>query len=246
MSSAVDDQGSPQQIVARSRLIKDLQAEVAELKREVDTLKSEKEHDRDLISSLKAETRAYLAETDRLSARVQESDAKALIDLPITRIGQQVRLRFLQMNRRRMKQPLSRASREHITLAIKAGDRAAHRGKPLADASLYLTRQISNVSIYKDLYGLTPEEMQMWKDVPAMIDTCGFHASLQSEGKLSPKFQALFERFLEATTTYSSSAELRVAFEENRALQCRQDDLRNCFDEIVHANPHGHPALSKQ
>ena len=129
---------------------------------------------------------------------------------------------------------------------IKCGDRAAHRGRPVVDALLCLTGLISDCEVYPDLYGVTPETMKQWKDIPEMIEITGFRASLQSEGRLTSDFQVLFERLLEVAKTYFSSMELRAAYRENRTLQQLQDELQNCYDKIVAANPRGRQDSSSQ
>ncbi len=78
---------------------------------------------------------------------------------------------------------------------IKSGDRAAHRGRPFVDAWLYQTRQMSDQNVYKDLYRITPGEMWQWRDIPEVVEISRFHASLQSEYKLSNRFRALFDQF---------------------------------------------------
>ena len=88
--------------------------------------------------------------------------------------------------------------------------------------------------------------MKQWKDIPEMIEITGFRASLQSEGRLTSDFQVLFERLLEVAKTYFSSMELRAAFRENRTLQQLQDELQNCYDKIVAANPRGRQDSSSQ
>ena len=90
--------------------------------------------------------------------------------------------------------------------------------------------------VYADLYGVSPQTIKECKDVDEVVEITGFHASLQSEGKLTGEFQGLFERLLEVAKGYSSSVELRAAFGENATLQRLQDELKDCYDRIVEAN----------
>ena len=160
---------------------------------------------------------------------IQDPETKSLRETPVKDVGQAVRLRYLERHRQKMGKPIGKAGYDHI----KTGDRAAHRGKPVVDAWLYHTHQVSERDVYKDLYGVAPGTMQEWKDIPGIVEISGFRASLQGEGKLSDKFQALFDQFLEAAAAYSSPIELRMAFIEDKGLQRKQDQLQDCYDEVI-------------
>ena len=185
------------------------------------------------IRALKAETLSYQDELRAPSGKVQSLEELALQEN--VKIGKEVRLRYLERHRQRMGRDIGMLGKERI----KSADRAAHRGRPVADAWLCLTDQITDREVYSDLYGVSPETLKRWKDVPEMIEITGFRASLQSEGRLMGDFQAPFERFLQRAKTYLSSVELKAAFRDDKALQQLQNELQNCYDSIVAANSRG-------
>lgn len=90
---------------------------------------------------------------------------------------------------------------------IKTWDLAAHRDRPVVNALLCLTGLITDRTIYPDLYGVSPDTMKRWKDVPEMIEITNFHASLQSEGRLTKDFRVPFDRLVEMGKTFVSSIE---------------------------------------
>ena len=186
--------------------------------------------------------RSYAAHSCNINGKFQSLEEQALQETPAGNIGKEVRLRYLERHRQRMGRGIGKLGYERI----KCGDRAAHRGRPMVDALLWLTGLITDREVYPDLYGVIPETMKKWKDVPEMIEITGFHASLQSEGRLTRDFQVPFERFLEVAKTYLSSMELRAASRGNKTLQQLQDELQNCYDKIVAANPRGRQDSSSQ
>lgn len=105
----------------------------------------------------------------------------------------------------------------------------------MADALLCLTGLVTAREVYPELYGVKPETMKQWKDVPEMIEITSFRASLQSEGRLTRELQVPFERLLEVAKSYFSSMELRAGFREKKTLQQLQDELQNCYDKIIAA-----------
>ncbi|KAL8724915.1 MAG: hypothetical protein Q9166_007678 [cf. Caloplaca sp. 2 TL-2023] len=218
-----------------SRKDSGLQDELAQMRAKIEKLETEKLLRGDEIRALKAETLSYQDELRSLNGKVQCLVEQALQETPIGNIGKEVRLRYLERHRQRMGKGIGKLGYERI----KCGDRAAHRGRPVVDALLCLTGLMTDREVYSDLYGVSPETMKKWKDVPEMIEITGFRASLQSEGRLTRDFQVPFERFLEVAKTYLSSMELRAAFRENKTLQQLQDELQNCYDRIVAANSHG-------
>ena len=130
---------------------------------------------------------------------------------------------------------------------IKCGDRAAHRGRPVIDALLCFTSLTPDHRVvYVDLYGVAPDLMEYWKDVPEMIEITSFHASLQSEGRMTEDFLIPFKRLLEMAGTIPSPIELRAAFRDNKTLQQLQNELQDCYDKIVAANPRGRQDPSSQ
>ena len=220
----------------------DLRDELAQLRGEIEKLETEKLLQRDEILALKAEARSYQDELSSLNGRVQSLEEQALQETPATNIGKEVRLRYLERHRQRMGTGIGKLGYDRI----KCGDRAAHRGRPVVDALLCLTGLVKDRGVYLDLYGVDPETMKQWKDIPEMIEVTSFRASLQSEGRLTKDFQVLFERLLEVAKTFSSSIELRAAFRDNKGLQQLQDGLQNCYDKIVAANPRGRQDPSSQ
>jgi hypothetical protein len=187
----------------------------------------EKEFMRDEIRSLKAEARSYQKELEASSPKRTVNELET--------IGKEVRMRYLELHRRRMGRRTGDASLSHI----KSGDRAAHRGRPLADARLYQNGDRSDPDVYENLYGITPKIMQKWRDIAAVVEIAGFRASLQSEGLVSDKFQRLFDQFLGRIEAYPSSTNLREAFMDDMALQREQHDLQACYDEIIASQPLG-------
>ena len=220
----------------------DLQDELAQMKREIEKLETEKLLQRDEIRALKAEAQSYRDELMSLNGKVQRLEDQALQETSAGNIGKEVRLRYLERYRQRMGRGIGKLGYERI----KCGDRAAHRGRPVVDALLCLTGLITDREVYQDLYGVNPETMKQWKEVPEMIEITGFRASLQSEGRLTRDFQVLFERLLEVAKTYFSSVDLRATFRENKILQQLQDELQNSYDKIVAVNPRGRQDSSSQ
>lgn len=212
------------------------------MRREIEKLETEKLLQGDEIRALKAEARSYQDELRSLNGKVQSLEEQALQETLARNIGKEVRLRYLERHRQRMGRGIDKLGYE----PIKRGDRAAHRGRPVVDALLCLTGIITDHEVYPDLYRVSPETMNKWKDVAEMVQVTGFRASLQSEGTLTTDFQVPFERLLEVVKTYLSSTELRAAFRENKTLQQLHDELQNSYDKIVAANPRGRQDSSSQ
>ena len=213
----------------------DLRQELAQMRGEIEKLETEKLLQRDEIRALKAEARSYQEELRSLSCKVQNLEEQALQEAPATNIGKEVRLRYLERHRQRIGRNIGKLGYDRI----KCGDRAAHRGRPVVDALLCLTDLITDRGVYVDLYGVAPDIMKCWKNVPEVIQITSFHASLQSEGRLTKEFQVPFERLLEVAKTFSSPMELRAAFGDNKTLQQLQHELQDCYDKIVAANLRG-------
>ncbi len=226
---------SQQSLRAKDDLIEDLQGQIAKLNQELKTIKLDKVLQRDEIYALKAEARSYQEELGKSKFKAQDLETKSLQETPANDIGKEVRIRYLERHRQTMGKSIGKVGYDHI----KSGDRAAHRGRPLVDTWLYQTRQMSDQNVYKDLYRITPGEMWQWRDIPEVVEISGFHASLQSEYKLSNRFRALFDQFLNATATYYSPTELQMAFAEDKVLQYKQNQLQDCYDGIIAANASG-------
>ena len=220
----------------------DLLDELAQMRRENEKLSMEKLLQADEIRALKAEVRSYQDEIRSLNSQVQTLEERALQETPARNIGQEVRLRFLEKHRLRIGRSIGKRGYERI----KSGDRAAHRGRPVVDALLCLTGLITDREVYSNLYGVSPEIMRKWKDVPEITEITGFRASLQSEGRLTRDFQVPFERFLALAKTYLSLIELTAAFKEDKSLLRLQCELQNCYDKIVAPNPRGQQNSSSQ
>jgi hypothetical protein len=188
---------------------------------------------RDENRALKATARSYEEEISSLQQKIKDMEAQALQDMPTTKVGREVRLRYLEQHRSRMGRSIGKVGHDRI----RCGDRAAHRGRPVVDAILCLTASIRDHGAYIDLYGVTPAATKEMMDVPEMIEVTGFRASLQSEGKLTPVFQSLFERLLEVAASYTSPSKLRVAFKEDKVLQQCHHGLQDCYDRIVGVVP---------
>jgi len=225
------DTGSPPQ---NSKATSSLQSgpELTRLNEEIDGLRLSNLLLRDEVSSLKAEARSYCEEVASLNRRLQTLDSQALQDTPALIVGREVRLRYLERHRQRMGRAIGKQGYERI----KAGDRAAHRGRPMVDAMLCLTGLMLDHEAYRDLYGVTPGQMQEKMDVLEMVVATGFRASLQSEGRMTDQFQGLFERLLEVAGKYESPAELKWGFKEDKVLQQCHDGLQDCYDKIVAEN----------
>ena len=216
--------------------------ELTQLRKQVEKLQDEKQMQRDEVLALKTEAKSYKDELETMNAEVQNLERQIFQDSAITKIGKEVRLRYLEQHRLRMGKGIGKLGHERI----KSGDRAAHRGRPVADAFVCLTGLITDHKVYSDLYGLSPETIKQWRDVSEMVAITGFRASLKSEGRLTKEFQMHFERVLEIVKRYPSSADLSTAFSENKTLQQLQDKLQDCYDKIVAANTRGRPDSSSQ
>ena len=233
-----------------------------QLREEVEKLKLEMQLQRDEIKSLKSEARSYQDELRQLQSEVATMQKEALqarsyqdeleklqSETPTMKrqaqqetlaaeIGKQVRLRYLEQHRYRMKRGIGKVGHERI----KCGDRAAHRGRPVIDALICLTGLMTDPKVYEDLYGVTPEQMHHLKDVPDIIDIASFHASLQSEGRMTNDFKALFNRLSEKAKRYLTPMQLREAFKEgsqDKILHQLQAELQDRYDKIVATNPRG-------
>ncbi|KAL9615738.1 MAG: hypothetical protein Q9160_009295 [Pyrenula sp. 1 TL-2023] len=203
------------------------------LKAEIDKLKGEKQMDRDEIGALKGEAQSYQNELRSVNDKVQRLEEQALLETLARDIGKDVRLRYLEKHRQRMRDGRIGSPGRH---RIKSGDRAAHRGKPVIDALLYLAGLMTDRTVYQNLYGVTPETIIRWKEVPGIVDVTGFRASLQSEGQLTEEWRALFERWLEIVKTHSSLADLKAASgKKDGTLQRLQGELERTYDILNEA-----------
>ncbi|CAM6106697.1 unnamed protein product [Calypogeia fissa] len=200
--------------------------ELVQLRNEIDNLEGERLVQHEKIGKLEAE-RLFQQETiekleaERLSQQeeIRELKVETMEETPARNIGREVRLRYLENHRKyRMGRHIGILGHDRI----KRGDRAAHRGRPMVDALLCLSADITDREVYPDLYGVGPEIIKQWKDVPGIIEVTGFRASLVSEKKLTNEFQTHFQNLLNIATTYLSPTELTAAFGENKSLVRRK------------------------
>ena len=182
------------------------QGELIRLQKEVEKLREEKIWQKDQISALKSESRAYEDELGVLNHKVQRLEQQALQKSHTGEIGEQVRLRYLERHRQRMRRGIGKIGFERI----RSGDCAAHRGRPVVDALLCQTGVMTDPEVYKNLYGMTSAQMIHLKDVPEIVEISSFHASLQSEGHITKDFKAVFDRICDVANSYASPIELRV------------------------------------
>ncbi|CAM6101691.1 unnamed protein product [Calypogeia fissa] len=186
--------------------------ELVQLRNEIDNLEGERLVQQENIEKLEAERLLQQEE-------IRELKVEAMEETPARNIGREVRLRYLENHRKyRMGRRIGILGHDRI----KCGDRAAHRGRPIVDALLCLSGDITDREVYPDLYGVGPEIIKQWKDVPGIIDVTGFRASLMSEKKLTNEFQTHFQNLLNIATTYLSPTELTAAFGENKNLVRRK------------------------
>ncbi len=201
----------------------------------MEKLEMENEFRGDEVSALKAEVRSYKNELNSQGDKAQSLEKQVLQDAPATNIGKEVRLCYLEHHRLRMGKGIGKLGHERI----KCGDRAAHRGRPVVDAIICLTGLTTDREVYSDLYGVSPETMEQWKDIPEIVEVTGFRGSLKADGKLRNDFQDPFKRFLEVAKTYDlSSIEGIAAMRGDKFLQRLHHELQNCYDRIVAENPH--------
>src|SRR5437667_10909724 len=81
-----------QKLRLKEKEIQDLQADIERMRQELNTIKMEKELERDEVCALKAETRSYRAELEASGLRAEGME----------KIGKEVRVRFLENHRQRM------------------------------------------------------------------------------------------------------------------------------------------------
>lgn len=156
---------------------------------------------RNEVKQLNDGLRATTDRTKSLQSRVEELEAEIQEDAPITEVGREVRLRVVEKYRLRLHQRIGDRGHKRI----KTGDRAAHRGRAIADARLYRSGDMSHDEAYRRLYGFKLEAVLVFQDVPEVADVAGYHDSLESEGWLEPKFREPFQESLKLLVVVSSS-----------------------------------------
>ena len=158
-----------------------LREELARTKHKLEKSESEKLLQSAELRALKIEVQTHKNDLQSLTTQLHTLTSQAPQDTPFTKIGQEVRLRYLEKHRQRMNRPIGPLGRERI----KRGDRAAHRGRPVPDALLCLAGIMTDREVYQDLYGVSAEIVKECRDVPEVIEVAGFRASLKSEGRLT-------------------------------------------------------------
>lgn len=174
----------------------------------------------DEIRSLRNHCQSYENEMKASGSQSQLSKTR------LEEIGIQVRMRFLDHYQKTRKK--GRMPRD----IIKEGDRAAHRGRPLEDLSLYEIKRRSDVETYRDLYGIPIEKLIEWANIQEVVDICGFHGSLQSSNSMTQEFKALFSNICDIGEMCGTAVHFQRAFKNDGHLKSNYDKLQMCFDDI--------------
>lgn len=211
-------------------------AEEEPLRQRFAALNLENENFRDEVRSLKADARSKEDTIKILEQKIRslKDDIGALGQkLPLedqaAQIGKEVRMRYLEEHRRRMGLKLQ-------TGHIKAGNRAAHRGRPLVDALLYQSGERHDVNVYADLYGVEPKFVLHFKDIDEIIKVCGFYGTLKSDGQMQSKFEDTFRGLLDDVKNAGNLEKVKAEFKGGSLLSRKHQALEDCFDEIITAN----------
>ena len=230
--------------------LKSLKGTVRSLEDTITSLQDQLEANKVLFAECSRELRAMKPEDPydpdeipKLDLRISELEAAALEGVKIKELGREVRLRFLESHRRYNMSSKSTSTPESVD-RIKAGNRAAHRGRPVADALLCVKGEFPDRAVYKDLYGVAPEDMaprdlkgkhrgKGYCDVPDMVRVTGFRASLKSEKACTSEFEDYFKKIIAELPKYDTTDKLRRALNEDKRLVYIQDKLAECFDKIV-------------
>jgi len=209
-------------------------SELTRLRDKIENLKFSHLLQRDELRALKAQVASYQDEIASMNRRLQQAYEDQLWndEAPALAVGRDVRLRFLERHRLRLKRSTFDSARQRI----KAGDRAAHRGRPVADAMLYVEGLMQDQEVYLDLYGQLPYEMLKNEFVSELVEVAGFRGSLQSEGRLSEQFEMLYRRLMSLVANCGSPRALRAAFAKNKMVQECYHGLQETFDKIVSEN----------
>jgi hypothetical protein len=194
--------------------------------------------DRVQIAALEAEAQRHQSRVRALEAEANKHRKQLQEAAPFVAVGREVRLRYLEVHYQRR---MGRQTGTDGDQRIKAGDRAAHRGRPVADAALCANAgsigggELGHLKeVYNDLYGITPEEMARMVGVSEVVAAVGFHASLQSEGRKTDEFQRWFKKLM-GMVRQVKVRQLGQAFKKDMALIQAHDGLQDCYDKIVAA-----------
>jgi len=105
-----------------------------------------------------------------------------------------IRGRFLDCYKR---DELGMRSRK-IRKSIKTGNKYAHRGDPVTDATLYTSNARSDMSTFLSLYGLRPHEVEDLASVDYIINTLSEYGSRRANGKMNADIDRNFKTFVDA------------------------------------------------
>jgi hypothetical protein len=108
--------------------------------------------------------------------------------------------------------------------------------KRVVDAWIYETGQRKDDVVYKDLYRISFSLLINWRDILEVVQVCGFHASLRSNGTMTLRFHTLFNKLFDAAAAYSSTEKLAAAFKQEKILLSKYSELQNYYDAITAAN----------
>ena len=163
---------------------------------------------------MEAEEARMEAEEIKWQAEVEDSEVerlkrKAKASDPITTIGRDVRRRYMEHCLEKRGRHIGQRGVEWI----KSGDRAAHRGQPIADAMLCANDYERNKEIYMPIYGVPAKIMLAWRHVPKIVEVAEFRASMLADGKLSAEFKEDFERLVERVGLSTRARELEAKFQ---------------------------------
>jgi hypothetical protein len=153
-------------------------------------------------------------------------------------IGRDIRMRFLTKVKKGNQQG---PEREEI---IHAGSRAAHRGRPIADAILCVFGYFNDKGTYRALYGIDPEDMiprsmtpyklgKGYCHVEQMVTITSYRASLAGDNMVTLEFARLFDGLMKEVKEYDSIEELSRAFEKNPTVRMLENRITYCFDAVI-------------
>jgi len=101
---------------------------------------------------------------------------------------------------------------------IQIGNRAAHRGRALADAILYQTGKRADTDVFEDIYGVDPFYLLKLKHIEDFVTACGFHGSLKYEKLMKSGFENAFTEFLDEVKQAGSPEKVEAGFKKGSSL----------------------------
>ena len=66
------------------------------------------------------------------------------------------------------------------------------------------------------------------RDVPEVVEVCGFHASPKSDVTMTSRFHTPFNELFDAAAPHGSAEKLVAAFKEEKTLLSKYGELQNC------------------